>query len=374
MARSIASTGAIVRTWSDFGSIWGTLKEIDVTSIRAEAERQLTLLCAGHPAAIEAVRQMLYTGPQRYVTAIANPLVTVPLGPTATALPGLPQVNLLIFAIDVRAPLTDAEVAALAQFEQAAPLLVVLVFGEHLAPLSQLPRLANTRMVAFPEPAAVDAPDQLAAAVLDGLPREYHLAAARQLPGLRPAYARDVIGGASFTNASYSLATGVPELIPVLNLPFAAADIIILTKNQALMVYRLGLAHGAPPEFQSHMREVIPVLGSAFLWRQLARSLVGLVPIWGLVPKVAIAYAGTYTIGVAAWRWFAEGEIVSTEQLKRISEDALAIGRTRARDLIVRARATRSELRERVTRMRLRDRIKRLWPRRKPPRMTISGE
>ena len=81
------------------------------------------------------------------------------------------------------------------------------------------------------------------------------------------------ISGVSFTNATYALASGLPEQIPILSVPFAAADIIVLTKNQAILVYRLALAYGAPPDFQDRIREVIPVVGGAFLWRQAARSL-----------------------------------------------------------------------------------------------------
>ena len=53
-------------------------------------------------------------------------------------------------------------------------------------------------------------------------------------------------------------------------------------------LFRLALAYGALPEFQSRIREVIPVVGGAFLWRQAARSLVGLIPVWGIVPKVSV--------------------------------------------------------------------------------------
>ena len=201
-------------------------------------------------------------------------------------------------------------------------------------------------------PAALDAADKLAADVLGRLPAELHLAAARSLPGLRAIYARDLIGGTSLTNATYSLASGLPEQIPLISIPFAAADIIVLTKNQALMVYRLALAYGAPPEFQARIREVLPVIGGAFLWRQAARSLIGLIPIWGLLPKVAIAYAGTYTTGVAAWRWFESGEIASTDQLKRISQEAMAIGRARAAEIISRARTVADHAAARYQRQR----------------------
>jgi hypothetical protein len=44
---------------------------------------------------------------------------------------------------------------------------------------------------------------------------------------------------------------------------------------------------------------------------------------------------------VAAWRWFESGELVSTEQLKRISAEAMTLGRARAAELIDRARSAR---------------------------------
>jgi uncharacterized protein (DUF697 family) len=152
-------------------------------------------------------------------------------------------------------------------------------------------------------------------------------------------YARDLIASTAFTHATYALASGLPEQIPILSVPFAAADLVVLTKNQAMLVYRLALAYGAPPGFQERIREVLPVVGGAFLWRQMARSLVGLIPVWGLAPKVAVAYAGTYTTGVAAWRWYERGELVSADQLKRISGEALTIGRARAREIVDHARA-----------------------------------
>jgi hypothetical protein len=45
------------------------------------------------------------------------------------------------------------------------------------------------------------------------------------------------------------------------------------------------------------------VIGGGFLFRQLARELVGLIPIAGVAPKVAVAYAGTWAIGRAVGMW-----------------------------------------------------------------------
>ncbi|HWQ12402.1 MAG TPA: hypothetical protein VNL77_06370 [Roseiflexaceae bacterium] len=326
--------------WSDLGGIWTTLRDIDVGAIREEAERPLALACVGHDAALAAISRLLGTSLDRYPAAGASPLMLVPLAEAAARADALRGVDLLLLAVDARRGLTSSEGAAFARAESLAiPYAVVLVYGGHVAPgAANLPPAVAARAIAIANPATLDAADQLAAAVLRRLPSELHLAAARRLPGLRAVYARELIGSAAFSNASYALASGLPEQIPILSVPFAAADLLVLTKNQAMLVYRLALAYGAPPGFQERIREVLPVVGGAFLWRQLARSLVGLIPVWGLAPKVAVAYAGTYTTGVAAWRWYERGELVSSEQLRRISAEALTIGRARAAELVGRAK------------------------------------
>lgn len=369
----------MVPNWNDFGHIWSTLRELDASSIREEAERSITITCVGHPAALEAIERLLHTGPQRYGPAITNPVGLVPLA-AAGADPGaLGSTDLLILGIDARVTLSEREVESFRHLEQLPlPFIVVIVYGDITA-AAPLRRAAGPHVVTIADPAALDAPDRVATAVLDRLPGELHLAAARALPGLRAVLSRDLITTVSFTNATYSLASGLPEQIPILSVPFAAADIIILTKNQALLVYRLALAHGAPPDFQARMYEIAPVIGGAFVWRQVARSLVGLIPVWGLVPKIAVAYAGTYTIGVAAWRWYAYGELVSREQLKRISDEALQMGRARARQLLEQARASTKgspgRLRRFLTGLRRRLRVPRLsFPLRRKKRQIQAPE
>jgi len=333
-----------VPKWSDFGNIWSTLRELDVNAIREEAERPFMIACVGHERALDEIDRLLHSGFQRYPTSGANPLELIPLAQAAQRAASLSNAAMLLIAVDARTTLSHAEAEAFGRLsELTIPFLVVLIYGDRL-PSSEftLPAAISARTVAITNPNALDAADQLAAALLGRLPSELHLATARRLPGLRAAYARDLIASTAFTNATYALASGLPEQIPIISVPFAAADIVILTKNQALLVYRLALAYGAPPDFQARIREVLPVIGGAFLWRQAARSLIGLIPIWGLLPKVAIAYGGTYTTGVAAWRWYESGELVSTEQLKRISQEAMAIGRARAAELISRARGARA--------------------------------
>lgn len=326
--------------WNDFGNIWGTLREIDISAIREEAERPLTLVAVGHDAALDEIDRLLHQGNERYPVTWPNPVQLIPLAGASERAATIKGADMALFALDARAPLAPAEAEAFGRLEAlATPFLVVLLYGDRLPDDDAFRSPAiRSRSVVLTDPHALDASDRLATAVLARLPGELHLAAARRLPGLRAVVARDLIGSVAFSNATYALASGLPEQIPVLSVPFAAADIIVLTKNQAILVYRLALAYGASPDFQERLREVIPVIGGGFLWRQAARSLIGLIPIWGLLPKVAIAYAGTYTTGVAAWRWFESGELVSTDQLRRISAEAMTIGRARAAELIDRAR------------------------------------
>jgi uncharacterized protein (DUF697 family) len=322
-----------VPSWNDLGNVWSTLREMDVNAIRAEAEQPLVFACIGDEPALDTLAALLRRNQDRYPGVGIDPLARYAL--PLPDLQDLRRADLLLLALDARQPFPALELDQLEGL--GIPLLVVLLNGASL-PVGA-GALGASYSVVIEDPDAPAAAGALAKALLERLPGELHLAAARRLPGLRTELAREMIGGTSFTNATYSLATGLPEQIPIFSVPFAAADMLVLTKNQALLVYKLALAYGAPPDFQSRIREVLPVVGGAFLWRQLARSLVGLIPVWGLLPKVAVAYAGTYTTGVAAWRWYARGELVSGEQLKRISQDA--IGRERAQELIKRVQAER---------------------------------
>jgi uncharacterized protein (DUF697 family) len=324
--------------WNDLNIAWNTLREINVEDIRKEAELPLTIVCAGASEVCQSIARRLEQGTQRYGQTGPSPIHLVSL---TTIIPDeLRHADLVIIGLDRNVRLSARELTVIEHLATLNLPTVVVVWGMVLpadaGPLH--PRVAHARLLVVPDPDSPDTNRQLAEAILDRLPASLHLAAARRLPGLRSVVAQQLISSVSFTNASYVLAMALPEQIPILTLPFAAADTLVLTKNQAMLVYRLALAYGAPPDIRERLFEVLPVIGGAFIWRQLARTLVGLIPVWGVVPRVAIAYAGTYTTGVAAWRWFAEGEIVNREQLQAIGREALALGKAQAADLVAKAR------------------------------------
>jgi uncharacterized protein (DUF697 family) len=167
------------------------------------------------------------------------------------------------------------------------------------------------------------------------------LALARHLPAFRPAVCQTLIEENAIANAVYSTGTGVLEINPLLGIPLTMTDLIVLTKNQAILSYKIALAMGMTADFRQIMPQLAAVVGTGFLYRQIARTLVGLVPGWGVAPKVAVAFAGTYVTGEAIYAWCATGEKLTGEKLKQVYDAAIARGRSFASALAERWRARR---------------------------------
>lgn len=331
--------------WKSVGGVWSktwtTLREIDVNAIREESEQAFTVACFGQRSLLDSVAQLLQADtvdpydetPEQIEPRYGSPDARAALSfytlPYTT--PAAPHADMLLLVLDGRQPLSPTAASTLDELSATSlPLLIVVLYGEQMPALDsgdRPPLLPTMRLVTLAEPQAEGASERLAQDLLDTLPSELYLAAARRIPALRAAVASKLIQTTAFSNAAYALGSGISEEFPVLNISVAAADMLVLTKNQVMLIYKLALAHGAPPDFQGVMREALSVVGMAYIWRQVARTLVGLVPVVGLVPKVAVAYAGTYTVGVAAWRWFATGELVSRQEMQAISQDSLRRGR-----------------------------------------------
>ena len=311
--------------WNDFGSVWKTIREVDVTAIRREAEHDVVLACVGDRKALTQARELLIEGPDLYPSPFAA-LGFVPLDQVHERERLISEADLLVVMLHADVTLDPAEVTGLQRLEALSPRrrLLVLV-GEPAAPERSVLRRIDEGRTLVLRPRAADARDRLAAGVLDALPPDRRLAATRRIPGLRPHYAHKLTTEVSLSNGAFVVASGLPSLVPVLNIPIAAADTVVLTKNQAMMVYRLALAFGAPPEFQRRMMEITPVIGAAVMWRQVAGGLVGLIPGYGIVPKTAVAFAGTWITGRAAELYYSTG-LVSKDDLRRFSEEAMGQG------------------------------------------------
>lgn len=331
---------------ASLGSIFNTLREVDLEAIRRSAEAVFHLAVVGDPGVGKTtlIGQMRSGGREREPLPAFVGEYDLPAAP-----PG--NVTAAILVIDAGQPLREDGPYLLLErlCSQGVPVLVCLnkadqVAGQREAVLAawRARTQAAGRGAATPLvlTSALDRQALLrefVPAVLRLMPGR-ELALARALPLFRRPVTQRLIDETALINAGYSLTSGLAETVPVLNLPFTAGDMVMLTKNQALMAYKIALAMGLPSDWRETLPQLAAVIGGGFLWRQLARQLVGLLPVWGLLPKVAVAYAGTRVVGSAITYWAATGERLSPQALQERYRQMLQQGRQVARRLLARRR------------------------------------
>lgn len=340
-------------------NVWDILKEADLRPLRDQALRGVRIAIVGASGSGRStLADRLRQDPLRPQYATDSPVLILDLDSAAQA----SHADLIILMIDHRKTDTLQEQELVKAWHSAAK--KVLVFINQIGslaepPVAQLPGApelespAGTEAAppepptsqATPQPQALAPPESrslgarleparlkrgvVMGSVLDEgfltgrfsqavieLLSDNLLALGRFFPLFRVPIARYMINDTCFTNAAYSLSTGLAEIIPILGIPVVLTDTVILTKNQLFMVYKLGLMFGFSTRWQDYVAEFGSVMGSGFVWRQLARSLVGLIPVWGIAPKTAIAYAGTYVVGNAMLQWYLTGRHLSTAQMR----------------------------------------------------------
>lgn len=186
---------------------------------------------------------------------------------------------------------------------------------------------ANVFFLAKPGAGQIDSAEQLRAAVTESIP-DLAPALGRHHEAWRKAAVRAIIAETSQANAKFALVSNVPSVVPFLGgFVAASADLIVLTKNQLMMAYKIAAAHGR--NLDDHLaiiRELTPVAGSGFVWRTLAREATSFIPFAaGTIPKVAIAYVGTMTLGRAADYYYNHGSKPSRDQLDQFKQQAIEL-------------------------------------------------
>ena len=175
------------------------------------------------------------------------------------------------------------------------------------------------------DPAAPPTDERLGLALIDALPDERRLGAARHAPALRAPLARLLIHESSFANAQFALVTNLPTFLPgVGGVAAMGADALVLTTNQIVLVFKLAALWGAGlDDPRALVAEAAPVVGGAFLWRTAARTLIDLLPGFAvLAPKVGIAYVGTYVVGALASHYYQSGVRPSAARVREIETEA----------------------------------------------------
>ncbi|MDE3198163.1 MAG: hypothetical protein KGN84_17580 [Acidobacteriota bacterium] len=161
----------------------------------------------------------------------------------------------------------------------------------------------------------------------------------RLFPMLRPAVSNRIVGRIARENALFSLVTALPNVVPsMLDLPWAigefATDTAFLTMNQIRMALTLASAYGRPVSFHDQKVEIAGIVAGAFGWRAIARELVGKIPLGGgLIPKAAVAFAGTYVVGLSLDKINRTGSGLTKQERRDAYADAFIKGKEAAQEL-----------------------------------------
>src|SRR5512136_2621218 len=321
----------------DLASGFKTLREMDLNAIRELAESPVHVAVIGQAGVGKStlIGQLL-TGPRQGEPPGLPPVSEHRLDENILLQP----YSLVLLMLDATQADHPRERSFLDRLAAHRPPTVVCYNRSDLA---QNPQAVLNEALSWPgaEVAAIAAPDRdsllrgLVPALLRAV-RGREILLARRLPLLREPVCRKLIDDTSFVNGAYSLTTGLAEINPVLDIPLNVADMAVLTKNQALMAYKIALATGLPSDWRETIPKLATVVGSAFLWRQVARQLIGLIPAYGIIPKVGVSYAGTYAVGQAIYQWCANGEKLKPDALKAVYAEALERGRQAAKTLVAR--------------------------------------
>ena len=183
-----------------------------------------------------------------------------------------------------------------------------------------------------------DHPEQTVAEILADK-SEFDLALARQYPVFRKQVVNRIIQMVSKENAMFAVATALPNVVPnLIELPWVfgefASDTAFLTANQVRMAFQIAAACGKDVGLGKQKGAMLTIVGGAFGWRALAREMVSHIPLGGgLIPKGAIAYAGTYLAGKGLEYLHVHDGQPNAAQREQLYQEGLEHGRSFAKTL-----------------------------------------
>jgi uncharacterized protein (DUF697 family) len=314
---------------------WRLFKEVDLEAVRREAARHLGILIVGESTReadeLAVCLAQDQPDPGAWLTAIDAAIAVLDVDRASNrgrAEPVVDGPDVVVFVSSGTAFPAALEPVRRWWTTRGVRNVVVAVGGDErhgkVRTQGTSARVAIDRLDAAGFDAVTDA-------IFSVVEAEKRLALARQFPALRSRVFNALIDETARANAGYAFSTGLAEIVPLLDIPLNIGDVIVLTKNQLMMSYRLALAAGKDGRPKALIGEILGVLGGGLLFRQIARQLIGLVPAVGIIPKVAVAYGGTWAIGRAVVLWATEGEKLTGDRLKQLSREGLARGREVAR-------------------------------------------
>jgi len=172
---------------------------------------------------------------------------------------------------------------------------------------------------------------------------ELWISVAGRFPAFRDPVVDGLIGKIARENAVFAIATALPNLAPFLGFAWAvgelASDTAFLTVNQIRLAFLIAAASDSPVGYVEQRGQIASIITSAFGWRALARELVSKVPFGGgIVPKAAVAFAGTYVVGLGLDRYQRLGRGLTAAEKREMYALALQRGREIVHEIVGRLR------------------------------------
>jgi hypothetical protein len=322
-------------TWLDvlnadkLGDFWAVLREVDPRSIEREATRPIRIVVCGQADnGQRAIARELTTSASRDdVVDVYDMPVDVPIA--------LPSADSYIYVL--RSDRCDVAAAREHLWQLAkrgsGVLCVIRVplesDGETFSPSEHL--VAASRLDFPSAQIVVLGRDEIRGIERDLLPilltqaPHVSLSLGRALPRARRAAANQLILETAKVNAEFAAVSSLPAIFPVVGgIAASGADLVVLTKNQAMLLVKLATIFERPTTNRWQLlSEILPVVGAAFMWRWAARALISLLPTpLSVAPRVGIAYVGTYVMGRAAAYYYEVGRRPPPDLLDTFAREA----------------------------------------------------
>lgn len=286
-------------------SMWKAFLQLNPNKVKTDSERKVCLAVVGPEAIVRDVTELLVGPvPEDYERA-ADTLLLVPSPVTDDSLKALRQCDIVLCSTEVTQELTGVDNERRFAFESPPEIKQVIENILHV------PFLGYT-----------------------------HLPLARALPGIRPIVSTMTIQNISVENAIFVVSTSLGNVIPnplqpLASVAEAAGDLVVLTANQFRMLFQLAAAHNRPLGLRQLSPEIASILGAAFGWRSIARELAGQIPLGGgVIPKAAIAFAGTWAVGDGIAYYYSTGRRLTKTEIKQRFDAAYQKGRSTAESIL----------------------------------------
>lgn len=269
-------------------TLWRILREVSTRTIRRNAEKKFTLALVGHKEELTPFIEFLLQNKEDPWPAAYGSERFMILDP-------------------------DSGEKELSRAKKADAVLVLSQYKD------LLDKISTPNVAVHPENYST-----VIGPVLDSC-MDLAIPISRRLPVFRDEASRRLTNETSHANAKIAVASALPGIVPLGNLLLpvgSAADVVILTKNQILLMLKIAAIYGKPVNLKDRFAELLPVVGGAFGWRALARELVGAVPAGiGVAVKGAIAYTGTMAVGKGACMYY-QSNAETPEEFKQYYKQA----------------------------------------------------